>query len=51
MMIFGGILGTDAFKSPQTGSMAMSILLLIGLMVLSLILGTCLKEAQTLKVQ
>ena len=44
------ILGMDAFKSPQTGSMTMSILILIGLMVLSLVLGTRLKEAQTLKV-
>lgn len=44
------ILGMDAFKSPQTGSMTMSILILIGLMVLSLLLGTRLKEASTLKV-
>lgn len=44
------ILGMDAFKSPQTGSMTISILVLIGLMALSLILGTRLKEAQTLKV-
>ena len=44
------ILGMDAFKSPQTGSMTISILVLIGLMTLSLILSARLKEAQTLKV-
>jgi len=40
------ILGMDAFKSPQTGSMTMPLIVLIGLMVICLFLGTRLKEAQ-----
>jgi LPXTG-motif cell wall-anchored protein len=40
------ILGMDAFKSPQTGSMTMPLIVLIGLMVISLYLGTRLREAQ-----
>jgi cyanate permease len=40
------ILGMDAFKSPETGSMTMPLLVLIGLMVICLFLGTRLKEAQ-----
>ena len=40
------ILGMDAFKSPQTGSMTMPLLVLIGLMVICLFLGTRLREAQ-----
>lgn len=43
------ILGMDAFKSPDTGSMAMPLLVLIGLMVICLVLGTQLKEAAALK--
>ena len=40
------ILGMDAFKSPETGSMTMPLIVLIGLMVICLFLGTRLKEAQ-----
>ena len=40
------ILGMDAFKSPQTGSMTMPLIVLIGLMVICLYLGTRLREAQ-----
>jgi MFS family permease len=40
------ILGMDAFKSPQTGSMTMPLVVLIGLIVICLFLGTRLKEAQ-----
>ncbi len=40
------ILGMDAFKSPQTGSMTMPLIVLIGLMVICLFLGTRLKEAE-----
>ena len=40
------ILGMDAFKSPQTGSMTMPLIVLIGLMVICLFLGTRLREAQ-----
>ena len=43
------ILGMDAFKSPDTGSMAMPLLVLVGLMVVCLVLGTQLKEAAALK--
>ena len=39
------ILGMDAFKSPQTGSMTMPLIVLIGLMVICLFLGTRLGEA------
>ena len=41
------ILGMDSFKSPETGSMTMPLLVLIGLMVLSLIFVTRLKETTT----
>ena len=42
------ILGMDAFKSPNTGSMTMPLLVLIGLMVACLALGTLLMEAPVL---
>ena len=41
------ILGLDSFKSPETGSMTLPLLVLIGLMVLSLLFVTRLKEATT----
>lgn len=40
------ILGLDAFKSPQTGSMTAPLLVLVGLLVLSLVLSTRLREAR-----
>ncbi len=43
------ILGMDAFKSPQTGSMTLPLLALIALMILSLLLCGRLKEPKTLK--
>jgi cyanate permease len=45
------ILGMDAFKSPETGSMALPLAVLIGLLVVSLFLGTRLKEAPSLPVK
>jgi len=42
------ILGIDSSKSPDTGSMTLPLAVLIGLMVLSLLLCTRLKEAATL---
>jgi len=42
------ILGIDSFKSPETGSMALPLSVLIGLMVLSLLFCTRLREATTL---
>lgn len=42
------IFGMDSFKSPGTGSMAPSLVVLIGLMVLSLLLCTRLRESTTL---
>ena len=42
------ILGMDSFKSPETGSMTTSLVVLIGLMLLSLLLCTRLKEAKTI---
>jgi MFS family permease len=42
------ILGMDSFKSPETGSMTLPLIVLIGLMVLSLLLATRLREATTL---
>jgi sugar phosphate permease len=42
------ILGMDGLKSPETGSMTLPLVALIGLMVLSLFLCTRLKEADTL---
>ena len=38
------ILGMDSLKSPETGSMTMPLVILIGLMVLSLLFATRLKE-------
>jgi len=43
------IFAMDAFKSPGTGSMTLSLNMLIGLMVLSLILCLRLREAPTLQ--
>jgi MFS family permease len=45
------ILGMDAFKSPDTGSMTLPMLVLIGLMILCLFLGTLLKEPKDLRIQ
>jgi MFS family permease len=42
------IFGMDSFKSPVTGSMTLSLVVLIGLMVLSLILSFFLKEPKIL---
>lgn len=42
------ILGMDSFKSPETGSMTTSLSVLIGLMALSLLISTRLREAKTL---
>jgi len=42
------ILGMDSLKSPETGSMTLPLVVLIGLMVLSLLLCTRLREATTL---
>jgi len=39
------IFGMDSFKSPVTGSMTSSLVVLIGLIVLSLLLSTRLKES------
>jgi len=39
------ILGMDSFKSPATGSMSPSLIVLIGLMVLGLLLATRLRES------
>jgi MFS family permease len=38
------IFAMDAFKSPQTGSMTMSLVVIIALMVVSIVLGTFLRE-------
>ena len=38
------IFAMDAFKSPQTGSMTMSLLVIIALMVLSIVLSALLRE-------
>jgi len=38
------IFGMDSYKAPGTGSMSLSLLILIGLMVLGLLLSTQLKE-------
>jgi len=43
------ILALDAMKSPSNGSMTMPLAILIGLLALSLLVGTQLKEAPTLK--
>jgi MFS family permease len=42
------IFAMDSFKSPTTGSMTLSLIVLIGLMVLCLILSAFLKEPKTL---
>jgi len=42
------ILGMDSFKSPETGSMTVPLIVLIGLMVLSLLICTRLNEAKVL---
>ena len=42
------ILGLDSFKSPDTGSMTMPLIVLIGLMLVSLLFSTRLKEAPSL---
>jgi len=42
------IFGMDSFKSSDSGSMTLSLIVLIGLMALSLLLGTRLREATTL---
>jgi Na+/melibiose symporter-like transporter len=42
------ILGMDSFKSPETGSMTLPLIVLIGLMVLSLLFALKLREATTL---
>jgi MFS family permease len=42
------ILGMDSFKSAQTGSMTLPLLVLIGLMVASLVLSLRLREAKAL---
>ena len=41
------ILGMDSFKSPETGSMTLPLIVLIGLMVLSLLFCVRLREATT----
>jgi cyanate permease len=42
------IFAMDSLKSPETGSMTLSLILLIGLMVLSLVLGARLKEPKAM---
>jgi cyanate permease len=42
------ILGLDAFKSPETGSMTTPLMVMIGLMVISVFLTTRLKEPKSL---
>jgi MFS family permease len=43
------ILGMDAFKSPQTGSMQLPLLVLVGLFVVALVLALPLKESSRLR--
>jgi cyanate permease len=43
------ILGMDSFKSPETGSMTLPLIVLIALMILSLLICLRLKEAKTVK--
>jgi sugar phosphate permease len=45
------IFGMDGFKSPATGSMTSPLVVLIGLLVLSLLLCTRLREARTLMME
>ena len=42
------IFGMDSFKSPVTGSMTLSLVVLIGLMALSMVLAFFLKEPKIL---
>jgi len=42
------IFGMDAFKSPATGSMTTSLLVLLGLMVIALLIATRLRESEVL---
>jgi len=42
------IIGMDVLKSATTGSMTTSLLILIGLMVVSLLLATRLKESSVI---
>jgi len=42
------IFGMDAFKSPATGSMTTSLLVLLGLMVIALLVATRLRESEVL---
>ena len=41
------IFGMDSFKSPQTGSMTLSLVVMIGLMAIGLVLSFFLKEPKT----
>jgi len=43
------IFGMDSFKSPTTGSMTFSLVILIGLMVLGLLISTRLKESALIR--
>ncbi len=43
------IIGMDSFKSPATGSMTLPLVVLTGLMILSLLLCTRLKESTLVK--
>ena len=45
------ILAMDSFKSPDTGSMTLPLVVLVGLMIISLLLCTRLREATTLAAQ
>jgi len=45
------ILGMDAFKAPDTGSMTLPLLVLTGLMIACLFFATLLKEAKDLRIQ
>ena len=45
------ILAMDVFKSPDTGSMTLPLLVLSGLMIICLFLGTRLKEAKALRLE
>jgi cyanate permease len=42
------IFAMDSFKSPQTGSMTIPLIVLLGLMLLSIVMSTQLKESQLL---
>ncbi len=45
------IFGMDSLKSPETGSMTLSLVILIGLMVLGLLLGTRLGESALIRAE